>query len=46
MEKVTEACKNFWNWVKGAEKIEVSETDLVDLANYMHIYYKMKEHIL
>lgn len=35
MEKFTEACKNFWNWVVGAEKIEVSETDLVDLANYI-----------
>lgn len=35
MEKFTEACKNFWNWVIGAEKIEVSETDLVDLANYV-----------
>lgn len=35
MEKFTEACKNFWNWVTGAEKIEISETDLVDLANYI-----------
>lgn len=35
MEKFTEACKNFWNWVAGAEKIEISENDLVDLANYI-----------
>lgn len=35
MEKITEACKNFWNWVKGAEKIEIGEEDLVDLANYI-----------
>lgn len=35
MEKFTEACKNFWKWVIGAEKIEISETDLVDLANYI-----------
>ena len=44
MEKVTEACKNFWNWVKGAEKIEVSETDLVDLANYIqNLGYGLRE---
>lgn len=45
MEKVTEACKNFWNWVKGAEKIEVSETDLVDLANYIqNLGYGLREY--
>ena len=35
MEKFTEACKNFWNWVVGAETIEIKETDLVELANYI-----------
>ena len=35
MEKITEACKKFWDWVKGAEKIDISQDDLVDLANYI-----------
>lgn len=35
MEKFTEACKQFWNWVVGSETIEISEGDLVDLANYI-----------
>ncbi len=35
MEKFTEACKNFWDWVVGSETIEISENDLVDLANYI-----------
>lgn len=35
MEKFTEACKNFWNWVVGSETIEISESDLVDLGNYI-----------
>ncbi|MBO5005334.1 MAG: C39 family peptidase [Clostridia bacterium] len=35
MEKIAEICENFWNWFAGAEKIEVGENDLVDLANYI-----------
>lgn len=35
MEKFTEACKQFWNWVVGSDTIDISEGDLVDLANYI-----------
>ncbi len=35
MEKFIETCKAFFDWVIGAEKIEISEDKLVDLGNYI-----------
>lgn len=35
MEKFTEACKNFFNWIVASDTIEISESDLVDLGNYI-----------
>lgn len=35
MEKFVETCKGFFDWVIGAEKIEISEDKLVDLGNYI-----------
>lgn len=35
MEKFLEACKNFWGWLTGAEKIEIKDDDLIELGEYI-----------